>query len=210
MSALAPLAIRLLCDLANRAAQPIDINTNQPQIFFRGDDVEIDIGIGMDGILLAPSLTNITSATCQVFEAENDSNAPQMSCTVAAAGMNLGLTAAEWTGDTSPFYHAAFLFPNAQTTINLNGQASANYWLRIFLTTADSPAKQITLAEGNITIKDGPVSGAAAVTAGNVRFWTVGGVNVLQVRNDTDGKFYTVGIENVQGAPTLYLGNTGD
>lgn len=208
-TALGPLAIRLFCDLANRGTQPMDINTSQPPMFYRGDDVEIDIGLGMDGTLLAPPLSNIASVTCQVFGSENDPNAPQMSSTVAAAAMNLGLTAAEWTGVTAPYYHAAFLFPNGQTTVNLNGQASANLWLRIFLTTADSPAKQVTLAEGSITVKDGPVSGAGAVTAGNVRFWTVNGVNVLQVRNDTDGKFYTVGIENVAGAATLYLGNTG-
>jgi hypothetical protein len=207
---LAPLAIRLLCDLAARGTPPVDINTGQPPLFYRGDDVEIDIGIGMDGVLLAPSLANITSVTCQVFdEANDDTNAPLMSCTVLAASMNLALTATQWTNDTTPFYHAAFIFPNSQTAISLGGAASVNYWLRVFLTTADATPKQITLCEGPITVVDGPISAASPPAPGNVRFYTVGGVTVLQIRNDSNGLYYTVGIENVEGAPTLYLGNTG-
>ena len=75
------LAIRLFCDVANWSATPVYLNTGQPPFFFRGDDVEMDIGIGMDGALLPPTLSNITSVTCQVFAKENDPNAPMMSCT---------------------------------------------------------------------------------------------------------------------------------
>jgi hypothetical protein len=208
MSALAPLAIRLLCDLAARNQPLVDINTGAPPLFYCGDDVEIDIGIGQAGALLAPTLTNVASVTCQIFARQNDTSAPMMSCTVPAANMNLGLTAAEWTGDTAPGCHAAFVFPNAQTTIPLNGAASANYWLRVFLTTADSTPKNITLAEGAITVLDAPMSAAAATTVGNVRQWTVNGANVLQIRNDTDGHFYTLGCVMDQGVPSLYVDTT--
>jgi hypothetical protein len=204
------LAIRLFCDLAQRGGTPVDLNTGQPPLFFRGDDVEMDIGIGMGGTLLAPTLSNITSVTCQVFAKENDSNAPMMSCTVLAAAMNLALTAAEWTADTTPFYHAAFVFSGSATSISLNGMASQNYWLRITLLTADATPKTITLLDGPITVKDGPISGGAALPQGNVRFWTDGSGNAqLQLRNVTDGLFYTVGIEGVNGVPTLFLGDTG-
>lgn len=188
----------------------LDVNTGQAAVFYRGDDVEIDIGIGEDGALLAPVLSNITSVTCQIFAKQNDVNAPMMSCTVAAAGMNLTLTAAQWAGNTAPFYHAAFVFPNGQTQIPLNGAASQNYWLRITLTTADAAAKVITLLDGPVTVLDGPVSGASP-GVGNVRFTTDASGNwVLQLRNDSDGKFYTVGIENgAGGMPGLYLGDTG-
>jgi len=207
---IAVLPIRLLCDLAQRGTQPSDLNTNAPPVFYRGDDVEIDIGIGSAGALLAPTLTNITSVTCQIFAGgEADTNAPVMSRTVLAAAMNLTLTAAQWTNNTTPFYHAAFIFPNAQTAVSLNGQASANMWLRITLATADATPKNITLLDCPITILDGPISGAGAVPTGNVRFWTVGGLSVLQVRNDSDGKFYTLGVENSGGVPTLYLSDVG-
>jgi hypothetical protein len=44
-----------------------------------------------------------------------------------------------------------------------------------------------------------------------VRFTTDANGNwVLQVRNDSDGKFYTVGVENgAGGEPSLYLSDEG-
>jgi hypothetical protein len=209
MSAIAVLPIRLFCDLAARNEPVIDLNTGQAALFYRGDDVELDIGLGEDGVLLTPNLSNIASVTCQLFRAQNDTNAPLMSCTVLAAAMNLTLTAAQWTGaGAAP--HAAFIFPNAQTYIPLNGAASQNYWLRITLTTADATARVMTLLDGPITVLDGPI-GAASPGVGKVRFTTdVNGNWVLQVQNDSDGKFYTVGVENgVGGTPGLYLSDGG-
>jgi hypothetical protein len=209
MSAIAVLPIRLFCDLAARNEPVIDLNTGQAALFYRGDDVELDIGLGEDGVLLTPNLSNIASVTCQLFRAQNDTNAPLMSCTVLAAAMNLTLTAAQWTGaGAAP--HAAFIFPNAQTYIPLNGAASQNYWLRITLTTADATAKVMTVLDGPITVLDGPI-GAASPGVGKVRFTTdVNGNWVLQVQNDSDGKFYTVGVENgVGGTPGLYLSDGG-
>ena len=161
-NAIAVLPIRLFCDLAARNGGLIDLNTGQAPLFYRGDDVEIDIGIGEGGVLLAPTLSNITSVTCQVFAKQNDTNAPMMSCTVLAAAMNLALTSAQWTGDTTPFQHAAFIFPAGQTYIGLAGQASQNYWLRITLLTADAAPKTMTLLVGPVTVLDGPVSSAPA------------------------------------------------
>jgi hypothetical protein len=209
MSAITVLPIRLFCDLAQRGTHPSDLNTGAPPVFYRGDDIEIDIGIGMDGALLVPSLSNITSVTCQLFLTENDTNAPMMSATVLAAAMNLTLTAEQWANGNTPFYHAAFVFPNSQTAISLNGQASASYWLRITLLTANTTPKNITLLDCPITILDGPISSASAPPPGNMRFWTVAGVPVLQIRNDSDGLYYTVGIENDNGVPSLYLSDTG-
>jgi hypothetical protein len=209
MSAIAVLPIRLFCDLAARNEPVIDLNTGQAALFYRGDDVELDIGLGEDGVLLTPNLSNIASVTCQLFRAQNDTNAPLMSCTVLAAAMNLTLTAAQWTGaGAAP--HAAFIFPNAQTYIPLNGAASQNYWLRITLTTADATAKVMTVLDGPITVLDGPI-GAASPGVGKVRFTTdVNGNWVLQVQNDSDGKFYTVGVENgIGGTPALYLSDPG-
>jgi len=203
------LPIRLFCDLAARNQALVDLSTGQAPLFYRGDDVEIDIGIGAAGALLTPSLSNITSVTCQLFVGENDTGAAMMSCTVPAAAMNLALTAAQWTNETTPFFHAAFVFPNTATAVPLNGAASANYWLRITLATADTAPKQITLLSGAITVLDGPIATSSPAGMSHARFATVAGRQVLQILNDSDGKFYTVGIENDNGAPALYLGDTG-
>ena len=204
---LTPLPIRLFCDLAARQ-NIVDLSTLQAPMFYRGDDIEIDIGIGLTGQLLT-SLGNVASVTCQIFQSENDANGPMMSSTVLAASMNLGLTQLQWSGNTSPFYHAAFIFPNSQTAISLNGQPSVNYWLRLTAQTTDSPPRLITLLDAPITVKDGPISTASAPPLGGFRLYTVAGQIVPQVLNAGDGKYYTLIAETVGGVPLLTLSDTG-
>ena len=61
-----------------------------------------------------------------------------------------------------------------------------------------------------MTVLDGPVNATPAAGLGNARFWTDNSGNVvLQIKNDSDGKFYSVGIENANGTPALYLGDMG-
>jgi hypothetical protein len=203
---LSPLPIRLFCDLAARN-NVIDLNTSQGALFYRGDDIEIDIGLGQSGALLT-SLGNVASVTCQIFQSESDTSPPMMSATVPAANMNLGLTQAEWSNNTSPFYHAAFVFPNSQTAVSLNGQATVNYWLRILAQTTDSPAKIITLLDGPITVKDGPISAASAPPPGYFRFYTVAGNAVPQLYDPVSGHYYNLEIDTVSGVRTLSLGDT--
>jgi hypothetical protein len=203
---LSPLPIRLFCDLAARN-NVIDLNTSQAAIFYRGDDVEIDIGIGQNGSLLT-SLGNVASVTCQIFQNETDTNPPMMSATLAAANMNLGLTQTEWTTNTTPYCHAAFVFPNSQTAISLNGQPAVNYWLRILAQTTDSPAKIITLLDGSITVKDGPITSASPPSAAWFRFSTVAGNIVPQLFDPVSGHYYNLEIDTLGGARTLSLGDT--
>jgi hypothetical protein len=203
---LSPLPIRLFCDLVARA-NVIDLNTSQGGLFYRGDDVEIDIGIGQNGALLT-SLGNVASVTCQLFQSESDSNAPMMSATVPATNINTGLTQAQWTNNTAPFYHAAFIFPNSETAVPLNGQGSVNYWLRITAQTTDSPAKIVTLLDGPITVKDGPISTVSAPAQGYLRFYNVAGNIVPQLYDPVSGHFYNLEIDPVGGARTLSLGDT--
>ena len=204
---LAPLPIRLFCDLA-APANLLDLNRGQPPCFYRGDDIEIDIGIGESGNLLA-SLSNVASVTAQVFAGENDTNPPMMSCTVAAANMNLGLTPTEWTSDTAPGCHAAFIFPNNQTGISLNGQNSVNYWLRVTALTTDSPAKIITLLDGPITVRDGPISTVSPPAASGLRLYSVGGRIVPQLLDTSTGLYHTLAIFNDNGVLTLQLSDQG-
>jgi hypothetical protein len=203
---LSPLPIRLFCDLAARN-NVIDLNTSQGAMFYRGDDVEIDIGLGQNGALLT-SLGNVDSVTCQIFQSETDTNPPMMSGTVLAANMNLGLTQTEWSNNTSPFYHAAFDFPNSQTAVSLNGQATVNYWLRILAQTTDTPAKIITLLDGPITVKDGPISTASPPVPAWFRFYTVAGNVVPQLYDPASGHYYNLEIDTVGGVRTLSVGDT--
>ncbi len=205
---LSPLPIRLFCDIA-APGQINDLNRNsQPPSFYRGDDIAIAIGIGLDGSLLT-SLANVASVTAQVFASESDANAPQMSCTVLAAAMNLSLTQAQWTADTAPHCHAAFIFPGSQTAISLNGQPSANFWLRVTVQTSDTTPKTITLLDGPITVRDGPISTASAPPLAALRLYTVAGQIVPQLLDTTTGLYHTLAILNDGGVLTLQLSGQG-
>jgi hypothetical protein len=213
MSTIGPLPIRLFCDLAAQASL-FDLTRSQPPSFYRGDDIEIDIGIGQNGSLLAPTIASsgtggIASVTCQIFESENDTDSPMMSCTVLAANMNLALTQTNWNAGGSANSHAQFIFPNSQTAISLGGAASVNYWLRITAQTTDSTAKVITLIDGPITVKDGPISTASTPPPGSWRTYTVGGQIVFQLLDTTTGLYHTLGILNDDGVLTLQISDQG-
>jgi hypothetical protein len=210
---LSPLPIRLFCDLA-APGQLNDLNRDsQPPFFYRGDDIEMDIGLGENGALLSGFSSSgaggIASVTAQLFQAENDTGAPMISCAVPASSMNLSLTQASWNAGGSANSHAAFVIPNSQTAITLNGQASVNYWLRITAQTTDTPAKQITLLDGPITVRDGPVSTASAPPLAQFRLYTVAGQIVPQLLDAATGLYHTLTILNDAGVLTLQLSDTG-
>lgn len=176
-------------------------------MFYRGDDIEIDIGIGQSGALLT-SLGNVASVTCQVFQNETDTSAPMMSATVPASAMNFGLTQAQWSNNTAPYCHAAFVFPNSQTAISLGGQSSVNYWLRILAQTTDVPARLITLLDGPITVKDGPISSLSAPQPAWFRMFTVAGNVVPQLYDPASSHYYNLEIDSLGGLRTVSLGDT--
>jgi hypothetical protein len=210
---LAPFPIRLFCDAA-APANLTDLNRNsQPPSFYRGDDIEIDIGIGQNGSLLTSLASSgaggVACVTLQIFATENDANAPMISATVLGSAMNLRLTQAEWTNGTTPFYHAAFVIPGSQTAVSLNGLPSVNYWLRITATTTDTTPKTITLLDGPITVRDGPISTASVPPLAQFRSYVVAGQTVLQLLDTTTGLYYTVAILNTGGVRTLQLSDQG-
>jgi hypothetical protein len=191
-----------------------DLTRSQAPAFYRGDDIEIDIGMGQNGALLAPTIASsgaggIASVTCQVFESENDTDSPMMSRTVLAANMNLVLTQANWNAGGSGNSHAQFIFPNSQTAISLGGEASVNYWLRITAQTTDSPAKTITILDGPITVQDGPISTGSAPPLAGWRTFTVNGLPVLQILDAGTGLYHTLSCYNDNGVETLQISDTG-
>src|SRR5579872_1123474 len=167
-----PNPIRLLCDIYNRA-NTIDLNTGQPAQFYRGDDIEIDIGVGTNGALYTNTIVNYSNIVCSVFRAQNDTNSPMMQAVAYATNFNTGLTAAQWTNNAAPFYHAAFLFTGTQTAIPLSGNSSASYWLRIDALTTNNPTRTLTLEDGPITVFDGPISSLAPPIATGQSYLTV-------------------------------------
>lgn len=200
---LTPLPIRLFCDLAAPVSL-LDLNRSQPPQFYRGDDIEIDIGIGQNGALLT-SLTNVASVTCQIYESENDTNGPMMSATVTS--INTALTQSQW--NTGAGEHAAFTFAHGLTAISLGGATAVNYWLRVFAQTSDSPAKIITLLDGPITVRDGPISTLSAPPLAGARLFSVNGQAVFQLLDSSTGLYHTLAVLNNGGVLSLQLSDQG-
>jgi len=207
MSAFKPVPIRVLCDVAAKSAPPslLDSNTSAMPMFTRGDDIEIDIAIAKLGVIVA-DVSGIASVTAQIFTAANDLNAPLLAQTVNAAAINQSLNPVNWTAGTDQ--HATFTFSNTQTAVDLGGAPQKNFWLRIFATTSDSPAKIITLDEGGIIVNDGPVSSISSVPAGAFRLFSVSGQVVPQILCD-DGLFHSLVGQTVVGVLRLTLSTQG-
>lgn len=158
-----PQPIRLFCDL-NDPFTIEDLNTDNAPEFVDGDDIEFDIGIGEYDQLLTGLTTSgaggIASITCEVFDGRNSQNPALMSQTTSS--LNTTLTQSEWASNTTPYYHANFKFANGATAILAAGANDTPFWLRIFITTSDTPAKIITILEGQITVKAAPLTNVAA------------------------------------------------
>jgi len=210
---IAPYPIRLFCDQVSPSNLQ-DLNRgSQPPAFYRGDDIEIDIGLGQNGSLLTPLAGSggggIASVTAQLFQSENDTNNPMMSCSVLAASMNLTLTQTNWNAGGSANSHAAFIFPNTQTAISLGGASSVNYWLRILAQTTDTTPKNITLLDGPITVWDGPIPTLSIPSGAQFRTYIVNGQVVPQLLDTATGLYHTLAIYNDGGVLTLQLSDQG-
>jgi hypothetical protein len=213
-----PDPIRLACDIANPFEALIDLSNETAPFFVRGDDIQFDIGIFENGSLMNGLLASgpgaIASVTLQLFLVQNDANPAQMAQSTSA--INIGLTTSQWNQGSqassggSSNAHCSFVFPNAQTVINLNGGTSLGLWLRIYATTADTPSKRITIAEGNMTVKDGPINlGSVISPTVGWRLSTVNGVVVPQWYDPVGALWHTVQILNTMGTFTLQVSDQG-
>jgi hypothetical protein len=195
-----------LGDLVN-PANVSDLNRNgATPFFYRGDDVEIQFAMGEAGQILT-NRNNVATFTAQIFLSQNDMQNPQLA--VATSTYNSALTEQEWANDTTPFFHATFVFPGATTGLNLNGAPAGNFWLRITMETTDSPPVSTTFIAGPIEVRDGPYSTLSPLPQQAVRLYAVNGQQVLQLLDPSTGLYHTVNIVNISGVLALQLSDQG-
>ncbi len=163
-SAFAQTVIRISGDSAARYnASIIDSNTQQSAEWIRGDYLTVDVGLFDRGNFRSNNINQFSSVTLQIFQGQSDTNGPMMGQSVTNTNQpwfNTNCSLGNWTnyGPAYTNYNVEFNFSDAQTSINLNGQASQNYWLRLFATTTDSIPRVVTYLEGPVTVFDGPIS----------------------------------------------------
>jgi len=159
----AQLPLRIAADAAVRKSAFVpDLNNNNSSVsFVRGDDVVIEIGLFQNGRFLT-NLAPYTSLTCQIFNTQNSTNGPLMAQSVTNSPgspfWNTNCAYNSWLSNSPPDtnWHAQFYFPDTQTSVGLNGQASQTYWLRLAAGTTNN--RTVTFLEGPVTVYDGPIS----------------------------------------------------
>jgi hypothetical protein len=147
MSTLARTRIRIAGDAACFDA-PLDVNRHATPQFWRGNDVQFEIGVFFAGALM--DVSNLASLTVEIRAivdgaAPDPSTTPLMGATVSSFDNTTTLT----TWQSGANQHAVVAFTAAQSNI-VAGPA----WLSIFVITNDDPGHVITLCAGPIGVRE--------------------------------------------------------
>jgi hypothetical protein len=160
MSTISRRRIRCKIDAAQRTNfKFIDSKTTSTPEFWRGNDLQFEIGIAWNGSLIT-DISNIASLTLQV-KASAAATEVLMTKTLSAGDLDNTVTEANWTDDTKQ--HALVTFTGTESNI-----VAGTYHLVVSVVTNDSPGRDITLGATTLTVtEDGAgSSGTPQVTDG--------------------------------------------
>ena len=160
-----PIPIRLQLSTVSGAA-PIDANTSQPPIAWRGQAVAVQVAI-FDSSNVAVDLSGLVSLTV-ALQASQDALIPLAAVTVAAADFSSGLTIADWRAGTDQQAEADFTA--GQMDQSLDGYETADLWILVTGLTAAGQtiiygAGAFTLALASESIPFPPPSGLVSYHA---------------------------------------------
>ena len=140
-----PIPIRLQLSTVSGAA-PVDANTNNPPVAWRGQAVAVQVGI-FDSGNVAVDLSGLVSLTVSL-QANQAALTPLATVTVAAADFSSDLTIADWRTGTDQQAEADFTA--GQMDQSLDGQESADLW--IVVTGLTAAGQTIIYGAGTITL----------------------------------------------------------
>ncbi len=225
MSTLDRTRLRLAGDAA-RFDAPLEVNRRATPQFWRGNDVQFELGVFNNGEL--QSVANLASVTVEIKALGASGSAPAastaalMAKTVLAGALDNSLDQASW--DDGSKQHALIAFTAAESAI-----AAGARWLTIYATTTDTTPRTITLCAGPIKVLESgagfpsdppdeintyPTLAVAdarylqtAPSGGNFRFKSG---NIIQVFNPDTNLYHDVFVKVVGGVPTLMTADTGE
>jgi hypothetical protein len=126
-----------------------DIFTAAKPAVWRGNDLQIEIGIHMAAALVT-DISNFASLTVRILSDSTASAASLVSKTLSAGDLNGSLTAEQWSAGTHQ--HATVSFSGEETSPVLGSSLSKQFWMVVSGVTNDSPGRAITLCATTITI----------------------------------------------------------
>jgi hypothetical protein len=144
--------IRLKIDTGRTGSAPqqaIDSATLAPVAVWRGEAVDVDVGL-FDDATTPETMTNVTLMTLDI-SATADHAAPIQSipATVANGRLDLTVTDGDWTAGTAQ--HARFPIAKGALTLAMDGAETRTLYLRI---TAIESGEWIVLAQGACSIHE--------------------------------------------------------
>jgi hypothetical protein len=162
--------IRIAADISNLDA-PCDVLTNLTPAFYRGNDLQVEFAIFVDGTLQNDT-GNIASVTMEIRPTDDDftppdpTTAPLMAQTIAAADLVDGIALSDW--NSGVVQQGIIKFSAAQSNISAGPQ-----WMTLWMLTNDSPGRVVTLAAGPLIVReDGSSMGVATPPTPTSSYYT--------------------------------------
>lgn len=146
MSTIQNTRVRIAANVAS-FDNPIDILRNNYPQFWRGNDVQFEIGVFDNATLL--SVANISSVTLDVRKLTNDGKAPAVEVeplmSKTTTTFDDTTTSTTWSDGTKQ--HAVLTFTGHESALD-----AGDYWISVWAETNTSPKKVITLSAGIVRV----------------------------------------------------------
>lgn len=136
----------------------IDGLTGSAPYFWRGDDVQFELGLFFGDTLL--DVSQYATITLDVKTSANKTGAALMSKTITTENVDNTLTNETWLDGTQQ--HIVLSFSNTETALNLGGSDGVSYWFVVYGTTNDSPTRKVVLGAGMVTCMEGGNTGGVS------------------------------------------------
>lgn len=148
MPQLAKTRIRIKAD-ANNRDEPKNILTQNQIAFWRGADLQFEVGLFQGAAAFIDDVSNLDTLTLEIKTLASGSTAPDPATAplMEQSVFLADITEVNWDAGTAQ--HALLEFSAAESNIS-----AGEKWLLIYATTTDSPAETITLVAGKISVKE--------------------------------------------------------
>jgi hypothetical protein len=147
--------IRIEIDVSKKSDKLTDVLLSGTPRHWRGTDLAIEFALYWGDDLVDVSL--YSSVTFDVRPFENRIGNLLISKTLAAADLNLALTAEQWEDGSRQ--HGLISVLAGDTNLDLNGATQKDFWFVFSAITNTVPARQVTLGGGRlIVLEDGSLT----------------------------------------------------
>lgn len=202
MSLLERQRIRLQTDPTSHTAAKEKLTNALPKIW-RGNDVQVEVGIFKDASTFVTDVSNIDALVLEIHDNNNRQGAPLYQDTLATVDL-VTITEANWTNGSAE--HAVFEIAAADTNFAL-GDATQNtkqFWLVIHaeLTTGE----MVTLIATTLEVEEDAAQNGLPVVGSSNPGFRVTSDGRLQIKNTTTGKWHEIGLTGAATAPQIVFG----